>query len=214
MESMGAGGGVKTVEYLFRFEDRDCTADPYRPVSEKNHYHEYTVSGNDLVPIKTPATAVEADEQTVTFDEQVTNIATFFDPSNNAIVSSFEEGMGRGMAGVITSFDMDWKDSLWETGHIGSRAPTMVKCSISFSPIHDIVPGLDHTGFPRTMNYPVGRIANRLNTDKYDTGRSGPPMGGDDGGAGDDTRTEFYREESATFGTADFPGDMDAESDD
>ncbi len=214
MESMGAGGGVKAVEYLFRFEDRDCTADPYRPVSEKNHYHEYTVSGNDLVPIKTPATAVEADEQTVTFDDQVTNIATFFDPSNNAIVSSFEEGMGRGMAGVITSFDMDWKDSLWETGHIGSRAPTMVKCSISFSPIHDIVPGLDHTGFPRTMNYPVGRIANRLNTDKYDTGRSGPPMGGDDGGAGDDTRTEFYREESATFGTADFPGDMDAESDD
>jgi len=210
----GGAGGTKAAEYLFRFEDRDSTADPYRPVSGKNHYHEYTVSGNDMVPIRAAATAVEADEQTVTFDDQVTNIATFFDPSNNAIVSSFEEGMGRGMAGVITSFDMDWKDSLWETGHIGSRAPTMVKCSISFSPIHDIVPGLDHTGFPRTMNYPVGRIANRLNTDQYDVGRSGPPMGGDDGGSGDDVRAEFYREESATFGDADFPGDMDAESDD
>ena len=213
MHGVGAGGDPKTTEYLFRFDDRDSDADPYRPVSAKNHFHEYTVTGGDLVPIRAPDPAPEPVEGTVTFTEQVTNIAAFFNPANNAIVSSFEEGMGRGLAGVITSFDMDWKDFTWETKFIGSRAPTALRVSIGFSPIHDIVPGLDHTGFPRTMNYPIGRIANRLNTDRYDSGRSTDPIGNPAPDPPDLTRTRFQIAEAESFGASGAPGDT-VETDD
>jgi hypothetical protein len=33
---------------------------------------------------------------------------------------------------------------------------------MSFEPIHDIAPGLDHEGFNRAPIYPVGRIVNGL----------------------------------------------------
>ena len=46
----------------------------------------------------------------------------------------------------------------------------MIKCSIAFSPIHDIVPGLDNNGMMRAMNYPVGGIAGPLGTDFFDPG--------------------------------------------
>ena len=46
----------------------------------------------------------------------------------------------------------------------------MIKCSIAFSPIHDIVPGLDNNGMMRAMNYPVGSIAGPLGTDFFDPG--------------------------------------------
>jgi hypothetical protein len=50
-------------------------------------------------------------------------------------------------------------DSNWEVGmgvEEGRKAPKMCKVSVSFSPFHDIVPGLDHQGFNRAPVYPVG----------------------------------------------------------
>lgn len=207
MNPEGAGGVPRTTEYVFRFDDRDNPTDPWGPVSLKNHWHEYIVTGDDIVPIRGPIPdPPEPPEGSVTFENQVTNVSDFFSPNNNAIVSSFEEGMGRGLAGVITSFDMDWKDFQWETGHIGSRAPQALKVSISFSPIHDIVPGLDHTGFPRVMNYPVGRIAGRLNTDRYDWGRIERPMGSSDTDTPDPIRDRFSQQQNETFADSGSPG--------
>tara|TARA_A200000159_G_scaffold161727_1_gene184165 strand:+ start:5217 stop:8630 length:3414 start_codon:yes stop_codon:yes gene_type:complete len=157
--------------YLVQYKDRDDAADPYGPVSKKKHFHTYVVTTDALRPIK-PEVDVsgEAPDPTVTLGKQITDIHDFFDPDNNAIVRSFEAAGGRGLAGVITSFDMDWNDSQWDMGGIGRRAPTMVKCSIAFSPIHDIVPGLDNNGMMRAMNYPVGGIAGPLGTDFFDPG--------------------------------------------
>ena len=158
--------------YLVTYKDRDDAADPYAKVSKKGHHHVYAVYTNDLKYIK-PAIEVppgEPVDPTISFDKQVADIHSFFDPDNNAIVRSFEAAGGRGLAGVITSFDMDWAEAQWDMSGIGRRAPTMVKCSIAFSPIHDIIPGLDNNGMPRAMNYPVGNIAGPMGTDFYDPG--------------------------------------------
>jgi len=91
----------------------------------------------------------------------------FFEPANNAIVRAFESTKGRGLGGVITSLSYDYADAPWETRKLGSRAPMWVKVSLSFTPIHDLPPGLDHDGFNRAPLYNVGDIMNNL---------SGPDM--------------------------------------
>jgi len=161
------------VEYCVTWVDPNNNADPYsEALEEKGHYHHYYVLQEDLVAdMPMP---VDLDE-TVTLDEQIENIAAFFSPDNNAIVSSFEAAGGRGLAGFITSFDMDWglNSNLWDMSKMGRRAPTAMKISMAFAPIHDIPPGLDNNGFMRSINYPVGNIAGMLGTDQYDQGSAG-----------------------------------------
>lgn len=71
----------------------------------------------------------------------------------NAIVKSFRSSGGRGLAGFIDSMNFDWYDkATWEIDK-GRKAPKMCKVTISFSPIHDISPGLDYNGFNRAPIY-------------------------------------------------------------
>jgi len=82
----------------------------------------------------------------------------FMNPANNSIVRSFESAGGRGIAGFIESLSFDWYSAtLWDTAP-GRRAPQMCKVTISFSPFHDITPGLDHKGANRAPIYPVGPL--------------------------------------------------------
>jgi len=181
-------------EYYVQYTDRDDAADPYGPVSEKNHYHTYVVTTADLEPIKPSVATTVADDPTVTLEKQITDVDDFFDPDNNAIVRSFEAAGGRGLAGVITSMDFDWAEAQWDMSGIGRRAPTMLNVSIQFSPIHDIIPGLDNNGMMRAMNYPVGNIAGPLGTDaRNDPGGIRPrqPPGGKDASF-DDAANENY----------------------
>ena len=157
-------------EYYVQYEDRDDAADPYGPVSEKGHFHTYVVTSGDLIPIEPALDPVEPDDATVSLGSQITDVTEFFDPANNAIVQSFESAGGRGLAGVITSLDFDWGDAQWDMSGIGRRAPTVLNVNMSFSPIHDIIPGLDNNGMMRAMNYPVGNIAGPLGTDPADPG--------------------------------------------
>ena len=72
----------------------------------------------------------------------------------NPILKSFNSTKGKGLAGVITSLSFDWGlngDFLWETETPGKKAPLGCKVSISFSPIHDITPGLDSDGMLRSV---------------------------------------------------------------
>tara|TARA_R110001599_G_scaffold71320_10_gene199181 strand:- start:2199 stop:5615 length:3417 start_codon:yes stop_codon:yes gene_type:complete len=158
-------------EYYVQYVKQDDEADPYGAASAKGHFHTYVVTSADLDPIPPPppAATLPADS-TVTLSNQITDVGDFFKPENNAIVRSFEAAGGRGLAGVITSFDMDWGEAQWDMSGIGRRAPTMLNISISFSPIHDIIPGLDNNGMMRAINYPVGNIAGPLGTDFYDKG--------------------------------------------
>lgn len=84
-------------------------------------------------------------------------IADFFKPENNAIVRSFNSTRGKGMAGVITSLNLDYGEYPYETIP-GSKAPKMIDVSLGFSPIHDLPLGLDYEGKLRAPSHPVGSI--------------------------------------------------------
>jgi hypothetical protein len=74
----------------------------------------------------------------------------------NIIAKSFRSSGGKGLAGFIESMSFDWYDRVtWEIDP-GKKAPKMCKVTISFSPIHDITPGLDHEGANRAPLYRVG----------------------------------------------------------
>lgn len=81
------------------------------------------------------------------------------DPTKgNAIVRSFRTSGGKGLAGFVESMAFDWYDRVkWDTRiDADRRAPQMCKVTISFSPIHDISPGIDNMGMNRAPIYPVG----------------------------------------------------------
>ena len=86
----------------------------------------------------------------------------------NPIVKSFESTSGRGLAGVITSLSYNWIDSTntWEIDW-NSRAPKVAKVSVSYEVIHDLPPGLDHSGFDRAPLYNVGDIMHHVAGDPY-----------------------------------------------
>ena len=87
---------------------------------------------------------------------QFAALDSFMQPENNAIVKSFESAAGRGLAGVIETMNFDWYDKVTWSTDFGRTAPKMCKVTISFSPIHDISPGIDHLGYNRAPIYPVG----------------------------------------------------------
>lgn len=158
-------------EYYVQFINRDSPADPYGPASSKGHFHTYVVTADSLTKDDSKAKKkTPVKDANIDLDQQIGDVYDFFDPENNPVVRSFESAGGRGLAGVITSLDLDWTEAQWDMSSIGRRAPTLIKISIGFSPIHDIVPGLDNNGMMRAMNYPVGSIAGALGTDYHDPG--------------------------------------------
>lgn len=81
----------------------------------------------------------------------------FLDAKKNPLVRSFRAVQGKGLAGSLDSLGFDFYDQvLWETQKPGSKAPQFMKVNITFTPIHDIGPGLDHNGYNRAPIYPVG----------------------------------------------------------
>lgn len=81
---------------------------------------------------------------------------------NNPYTKAFETARGKGLAGFITSLDVNYQDVTWETNNPGSNAPHSVKITMGFSPIHDIAPGLDHEGVMRAPIYNVGSLNKSL----------------------------------------------------
>ena len=90
----------------------------------------------------------------------------FMSPANNAVVRSFENNKGRGLAGVIKQLSFNWIDFNWETDW-GARAPMGTKVTISFDCIHDLPPGLDESGYMRAPTHNVGSVMNTIAGDPY-----------------------------------------------
>jgi hypothetical protein len=87
----------------------------------------------------------------------------FLNPENNPIVRAFEQGSGgRGLAGFIQTLGLEYgeNETTW-TVERGSRAPNMVKVSVTFLPIHDIPMGLSSDGTSRSVAYPVGNVTRK-----------------------------------------------------
>lgn len=95
----------------------------------------------------------------------------FMAAENNPFVRAYESTRGRGLAGVINGINFSWYDneSVWETD-FNARGPTKCKISFNLDVIHDIPPGLDHTGFNRAPLYNVGDIMREMSGDVYDDG--------------------------------------------
>lgn len=88
--------------------------------------------------------------------DSIDKLTAFLDIEKNALVKSFRSVQGKGLGGVIESMNFDWYDRItWEIKP-GHRAPKMCKVTITFAPIHDISPGIDHMGYNRAPLYPVG----------------------------------------------------------
>lgn len=89
------------------------------------------------------------------------DIQNFFGSNNNAIVKSFKSTQGKGLAGFIESMNFEWLGKYtWDIDK-DKQVPMMCKVTLSFSPIHDISPGIDSQGHNRAPIYPVGLAAPR-----------------------------------------------------
>jgi hypothetical protein len=90
-------------------------------------------------------------------------IVDFMNENTNAVSRSFKTVGGKGVAGFIDSLSFDWHEKVTWAGAGDkpgiSRAPKMCKITISYSPIHDISPGLDHKGLNRAPIYQVGPMS-------------------------------------------------------
>lgn len=88
--------------------------------------------------------------------QNIDQLSAFLDIEKNALVKSFRSVQGKGLGGVIESMNFDWYDKVtWEID-ANSRAPKMCKVTLTFVPIHDVSPGIDHLGYNRAPIYPVG----------------------------------------------------------
>ena len=98
----------------------------------------------------------------------------FMRPELNPYVRAMETTKGRGLAGVIKGVTFDWLDDFpWETDH-NARAPIGCKIGFAFDVIHDLPPGLDHSGYNKAPLYNVGEVMKNISGDVYaDDGRSG-----------------------------------------
>ncbi len=106
------------------------------------------------------------------FDIGDEKLGDFMKEDNNAITRSFKAAGGKGLAGMIKSLSFDWfSQTVWETDRFGARAPKFCKINLTFAPIHDIAPGIDHMGRNRAPVYPVGNAVRSLAGDSDPTGR-------------------------------------------
>ncbi len=117
-----------------------------------------------VVSVAATTTGIPSDE----LDLTVTTAGAFMKAENNPVVKAFESNMGRGLAGAITRLDYTWldADNTWEIDW-NSRAPIMAKVTLGFDAIHDIPPGLDHSGYNRAPLYNVGSTMHSISGDVY-----------------------------------------------
>ena len=103
------------------------------------------------------------------FNTAVNGPEAFMNSFYNPVTRAFETNMGRGLAGTLGGVTFNWlnDDYAWET-EFNSRAPMGVDISLTLSVIHDIPPGLDHSGYNRAPLYNVGRIMKEVSGDPND----------------------------------------------
>lgn len=101
--------------------------------------------------------------------QNIDQLSAFLDVEKNALVKSFHSMQGKGLGGVIETMSFDWYDKVtWEID-LNSQAPKMCKVTLTFVPIHDISPGIDHLGYNRAPIYPVGEAMGS----RFDFSKSG-----------------------------------------
>lgn len=109
-----------------------------------------------------------ADDQGTTTGEQGLqdlNPNQFFDDTQNPILKSFSSTYGKGLAGVVTEFKVDYGEAkgAWGTnGNSFLRAPKFVTINLGMQVIHDIPLGLDANGIMNAPIWSVGNMSRQL----------------------------------------------------
>ena len=148
---------LQTVEIKHEIVFGSTAPEPSNDIERGSNYVVKMVDGTNL---RIPISSIRS----VSSDSPAAAEESFYKPENNSIIKSFESTMGMGLAAVVTQLQFTWMDSLWGAGDDGpgNRAPRSCKVQMSFEPIHDIVPGIDHEGFNRAPIYPVGDLVNKI----------------------------------------------------
>lgn len=125
------------------------------PVGKK-----FIFSYADLTPVETTRVAIanritQSPQAAGSLSDELDKFMSDTGPKANAIAKSFRDSGGKGLAGFIDSMAFDWYDNVTWDLRQDNKAPKMCKVSLSFSPISDITPGLDHHGANRAPLYPV-----------------------------------------------------------
>ena len=125
------------------------------------------LASNSLPQIGGANTSIANSAVDLATDLLATNESKFMLAENNPFVRGFETTAGRGLAGKLGGITFDWISEFpWETDH-NARAPMGVKISFNLDVIHDLPPGLDHSGYNRAPLYNVGDIMKGISGDVY-----------------------------------------------
>ena len=158
-----SNGDAPITEVMLSYTDilHDATADLYCINGLNGALFQSTIdtlTAGDTTPAEAAANAAAASDA----------IKDVLFKDKNPIFQSFETSTGRGLAGVISSFDIDWmlNTATWDITP-GQRAPTLCTINVGFTPIHDIVPGLDSDGMMRSTNYNVGKASHEIQQDPH-----------------------------------------------
>lgn len=86
--------------------------------------------------------------------------ANFYSETENPIMRSYRSTYGKGLAGVIKSFNVEYEKGVWATeGSDNTRAPKIVTVRIGMDVIHDSPVGLDANGTMMAPVWPVGNYS-------------------------------------------------------
>lgn len=110
-----------------------------------------------------PAATAAADNQEVGLQDL--NPSVFFDDTKNPILKSFRSTYGKGLAGVVTEFKVDYGEAKGSWGTDASeflRAPKFVTITLGMQVIHDIPLGLDANGIMNAPIWPVGKMSRTI----------------------------------------------------
>lgn len=152
LDSKKAAGIIKHLKNRY-----DNDAKPSLKVTQSNYKIPVSMLELSMITKKAIYDEIFADESASMTALTNATGQGFLDAKNNPLVKSFNATKGKGLAGSIDSLGFDYYDQvLWETTNPGSKAPQITRVNITFSPIHDIAPGLDHNGYNRAPVYPVG----------------------------------------------------------
>jgi hypothetical protein len=133
--------------------------------AQKTKDRQYILPSNVVKLQKTSLNKFWSDNN-ISTQTGIDKVLEFMSVKNNAIAKAFQETGGKGLAGVIDSLSFDWNDNvLWEIDQT-RKAPMRCKVTFTFSPIHDISPGLDNSGANRAPIYPVGPLFSEIVREK------------------------------------------------
>lgn len=127
------------------------------------------------------------------------NPSSFYDETKNPIMKAFNSSGGKGLAGVITSFKVDYGEAKGSWGLEGEpeylRAPMFVTIQITMAVIHDITPGLDARGIMNAPIWPVGKRSNFFmnNGENQQGNASAAPASGQPAGKGYTANQNYFQ---------------------